>query len=181
MSFEATFTGPSFIDYADNLNDVAAQLKDVEPFLVGLEEAWVESRKELFRTGGDGEWPDYLPSEAGYVGYKKALKAGLELLKFDKDPNSKRLYKSLILPGHPDFLFEVNPSSIRMGTSVPYATNHLTGGSTPRWGGVRFPVRNFLLSGDFDSRVQERLDVLTQDIADDISNNTSRSIFSETT
>ena len=166
MSWTVRYVGLSPLDYVDSTQAAMQELRDMEPFLRTLEQDWAQSRVDIFRTKGQGQWPDYLASEARYVAYKDALRAGRKLLQFDAGRNAKRLYKSLTLTNHPEFIFVVSPNAIRMGTSVPYGAKHLSGGSTPKWGGVRYPIRNYLLNGSFDSLVDKKLEVYTQRIAD---------------
>jgi phage gpG-like protein len=143
-------------------------LQDLSPFLMSLKPVWAESREEMFATQGFGKWPSYMPSESGYVGYKKAVTNEAKLLKFNKNPNALRLYKSLTQTNHPDFVWSVGPLALRVGTDVVYAEKHLTGGSTPKWGGVTYPIRNFLQLGTFSDKLAERLGIYAADVGDAI-------------
>jgi phage gpG-like protein len=102
--------------------------------------AWAESRRAMFlsqgRTTGT-PWPDYsakerkyyVPVKAKFAGHAKVTKANL--LRWDgtgAEPGShERLFPSMTVTSHAQYVYRVEGNTATMGTSVPYARNHNLG------------------------------------------------------
>lgn len=96
--------------------------------------------RENFETQGrtaGGQWEGYTGDEKPYGIIKRILigdQNGSRLLRWT--PGSERLFPSVVSQGHPEHIEEVRGSTIRFGTSVPYAANHQHGiGRGPLWAG----------------------------------------------
>ena len=118
---------------------------DWSPFWAGkdgpIAEAWANSRRAMFLTQGRSTgtpWPDYSKQERKYyvpvkkwvLGATKVTKQ--HLLRWDKSAGAEpggqeRLFPSMALTTHKEFIYRVSGNVATMGTSVPYARNHNLG------------------------------------------------------
>lgn len=106
-----------------------------------LSKMWAKSRQEMFATQGRSTgtpWPAYTPAEKMYWLPIKRWALGTKrieprhILRWDKSPSTKagvheRLYPSLAMVNHPEYIWSVTGNSVEMGTAVPYASNHNDG------------------------------------------------------
>lgn len=135
----------------------ANTLDDWRPFFDAWGELWIESRKEMFATGGASTgtpWPAYskMTGEIQYAAIKSKLLGRrmkrADLLRFIGSDN-ERLFPSMTESGHVENIREVSTRSMTVGSSVPWAASHDEGaGYAPKWlGGQRIPRRNLLEFG----------------------------------
>lgn len=92
------------------------------------------------RYGGDA-WAGY-SNEPHYALYKKAITGHWDLLRWEKGGKYERLYPSLTDPDHQFHIYQRNQTSMRVGTSVPYAKDLEEGGVGPF--GERYPGRTII-------------------------------------
>jgi hypothetical protein len=102
---------------------------------------WAKSRAQMFATQGGSTgtpWPAYtylekkywLPIKRWSLGTKRI--ESRHLLRWSRSPtvaagSHERLYPSLAMVNHPEYVWEVKGNSVAMGTDVPYSSNHNTG------------------------------------------------------
>lgn len=103
---------------------------------------WAESRKEMFATEGvstGANWPKYTRQEQRYWLPIKRWSLGVSriapgsILRWTPTPRSstpaahERLYPSMTVTNHPNYVYEVSGTQVSLGTSLPYARNHNLG------------------------------------------------------
>jgi hypothetical protein len=103
---------------------------------------WADSRKTMFATEGQStgaDWPKYTRQEQRYwlpikrwsLGVKRIEQGGI--LRWTPTPRSstpaahERLYPSMTITNHPNYVYNVSGTSVQLGTSLPYARNHNLG------------------------------------------------------
>ena len=103
---------------------------------------WAETRKVMFATEGQStgaDWPKYTRQEQRYwlpikrwsLGVKRIEQGGI--LRWTPTPRSstpaahERLYPSMKVTNHPNYVYDVSGTSVQLGTSLPYARNHNLG------------------------------------------------------
>lgn len=120
--------------------------KDWKAFWAGkdgpISKQWAESRKVMFATEGQStgaDWPKYTRQEQRYwlpikrwsLGVKKIATGGI--LRWTPTPRSstpaahERLYPSMTVTNHPNYVYDVSGTRVELGTSLPYARNHNLG------------------------------------------------------
>jgi len=106
-----------------------------------MSQIWAASRKEMFKTQGRSTgtpWPAYTGLEKKYWLPIKRWALGVKrieprhLLRWTKSPGSaasagERLYPSLAVTSHPEYIWKVAGNTVTMGSDVPYASNHNDG------------------------------------------------------
>ena len=106
-----------------------------------LSQTWAKSRQQMFATQGASTgtpWPRYTYLEQKYWLPIKRWALGTKrieprhILRWSKSPTKavgahERLYPSLAMVNHPEYVWEVKGNSVIMGTDVPYASNHNNG------------------------------------------------------
>lgn len=92
------------------------------------------------RYGGNA-WEGY-SNEPHYALYKLAMVGHFRLLRWQMGGPYERLYPSLTEPNHEDHIYQRNQTSMRVGTSVPYAEDLEDGGIGPF--GERYPGRTII-------------------------------------
>jgi hypothetical protein len=118
---------------------------DWSPFWAGkdgpIAEAWAASRRAMFLSQGRSTgtpWPDYTKQERKYyvpvkkwvLGATKVTKQ--HLLRWDKSAGAEpggqeRLFPSMALTTHKEFIYRVDGNVATMGTSVPYSRKNNLG------------------------------------------------------
>lgn len=103
---------------------------------------WADSRKQMFATEGQStgaDWPKYTRQEQRYwlpikrwsLGVKRIEQGGI--LRWTPTPRSstpaahERLYPSMTVTNHPNYVYDVSGTQVQLGTSLPYARNHNLG------------------------------------------------------
>jgi len=103
---------------------------------------WAETRKVMFATEGQStgaDWPKYTRQEQRYwlpikrwsLGVKRIEQGGI--LRWTPTPRSstpaahERLYPSMTVTNHPNYVYDVSGTQVQLGTSLPYARNHNLG------------------------------------------------------
>lgn len=120
--------------------------KDWKAFWAGkdgpISRQWAESRKVMFATEGQStgaDWPKYTRQEQRYwlpikrwsLGVKKIATGGI--LRWTPTPRSstpaahERLYPSMTVTNHPNYVYSVSGTRVELGTSLAYARNHNLG------------------------------------------------------
>ena len=120
--------------------------KDWKAFWAGkdgpISKQWAESRKVMFATEGQStgaDWPKYTRQEQRYwlpikrwsLGVKKIATGGI--LRWTPTPRSstpaahERLYPSMTVTNHPNYVYNVSGTKVELGTSLAYARNHNLG------------------------------------------------------
>lgn len=120
--------------------------KDWKAFWAGkdgpISTLWAESRKVMFATEGQStgaDWPKYTRQEQRYwlpikrwsLGVKKIATGGI--LRWTPTPRSstpaahERLYPSMTVTNHPNYVYDVSGTRVELGTSLAYARNHNLG------------------------------------------------------
>ena len=120
--------------------------KDWKAFWAGkdgpISKQWAESRKVMFATEGQStgaDWPKYTRQEQRYwlpikrwsLGVKKIATGGI--LRWTPTPRSstpaahERLYPSMTVTNHPNYVYDVSGTRVELGTSLAYARNHTLG------------------------------------------------------
>ena len=120
--------------------------KDWKAFWAGkdgpISKQWAESRKVMFATEGQStgaDWPKYTRQEQRYwlpikrwsLGVKKIATGGI--LRWTPTPRSstpaahERLYPSMTVTNHPNYVYDVSGTRVELGTSLAYARNHNLG------------------------------------------------------
>lgn len=106
-----------------------------------LSKVWAASRAEMFATQGASTgtpWPRYTYLETKYWLPIKRWSLGTKriearhILRWSKSPSAaagphERLYPSLAMVNHAEYIWEVKGNSVEMGTNVPYSSNHNNG------------------------------------------------------
>lgn len=107
-----------------------------------ISQQWAKSRKEMFATEGQStgaDWPKYTRQEQRYwlpikrwsLGVKKIATGGI--LRWTPTPRSEtpaaheRLYPSMTVTNHPNYVYNVTGTKVELGTSLAYARNHNLG------------------------------------------------------
>lgn len=91
---------------------------------------------------GGSAWPDY-EDEPRYQVIKRKFGGGLDrMLRWTE--GHERLFPSLVLPGHPEHVFESHASRCRMGTRVPYAVRHQFGRGMQPFDHIPLPQRRII-------------------------------------
>lgn len=135
----------------------ANTLADWRPFFDAWGDLWLESRREMFATGGASTgtpWPEYSKAtgELQWAAIKgKFLGRRMrrsDVLRFIGSSN-ERLFPSMTESGHAENIQDVSENRMTVGTRVPYASSHDEGaGRAPAWmGGQTIPRRNLLEFG----------------------------------
>ena len=103
---------------------------------------WAESRKVMFATEGTStgaNWPKYTSLEKRYWLPIKRWSLGVSrieagsILRWTPTPRSatpaahERLYPSMTVTNHPNYVYEVSGTQVQLGTSLEYARNHNLG------------------------------------------------------
>lgn len=102
---------------------------------------WAKSRQQMFATQGASTgtpWPRYTYLETKYWLPIKRWSLGTKriearhILRWSKSPSKsagphERLYPSLAMVNHPEYVWNVKGNSVEMGTNVPYSSNHNNG------------------------------------------------------
>lgn len=103
---------------------------------------WAESRKVMFATEGvstGANWPKYTSLEKRYWLPIKRWSLGVSrieagsILRWTPTPRSatpaahERLYPSMTVTNHPNYVYEVSGTQVQLGTSLEYARNHNLG------------------------------------------------------
>lgn len=103
---------------------------------------WADSRKQMFATEGvstGANWPKYDKLEQRYWLPIKRWSLGVSriapgsILRWTPTPHSmtpaqhERLYPSMTVTNHPNYVYDVSGTRVELGTSVPYARNHNLG------------------------------------------------------
>jgi hypothetical protein len=103
---------------------------------------WADSRKQMFATEGvstGANWPKYTPLEQRYWLPIKRWSLGVSriapgsILRWTPTPRSatpaahERLYPSMTVTNHPNYVYSVNGTQVQLGTSLTYARNHNLG------------------------------------------------------
>ena len=103
---------------------------------------WAESRKEMFATEGVStgvNWPKYTRQEQRYWLPIKRWSLGVSrieagsILRWTPTPRSatpaahERLYPSMTVTNHPNYVYNVSGTQVQLGTSLEYARNHNLG------------------------------------------------------
>ena len=112
-----------------------------------------EQFASLGRRGGEA-WQDY-SNEPRYSVIKEKYGGGLDrMLRWSE--GHERLFPSLVLPGHPEHVFEASPLRCRMGTRVPYAQRHQFGQGIQPFDKIPLPRRPIiaLTRADFDGWIR---------------------------
>ena len=120
--------------------------KDWKAFWAGkdgpISKQWADSRKVMFATEGQStgaDWPKYTRQEQRYwlpikrwsLGVKKIATGGI--LRWTPTPRSstpaahERLYPSMTVTNHPNYVYNVSGTRVELGTSLTYARNHNLG------------------------------------------------------
>ena len=120
--------------------------KDWKAFWAGkdgpISKQWAESRKVMFATEGQStgaDWPKYtrqeqrswLPIKRWSLGVKRIEQGGI--LRWTPTPRSstpaahERLYPSMTVTNHPNYVYNVSGTKVELGTSLEYARNHNLG------------------------------------------------------
>jgi hypothetical protein len=120
--------------------------KDWKAFWAGkggpISTLWADSRKVMFATEGKStgaDWPKYTPLEQRWwvpikrwsLGVKRIEQGGI--LRWTPTPKSatpaahERLYPSMTVTNHPNYVYKVSGTSVQLGTSLEYARNHNLG------------------------------------------------------
>ena len=120
--------------------------KDWKAFWAGkdgpISKQWAESRKVMFATDGQStgaEWPKYttleqrwwVPIKRWSLGVKRIEHGGI--LRWTPTPRSatpaahERLYPSMTVTNHPNYVYNVSGTKVELGTSLEYARNHNLG------------------------------------------------------
>ena len=120
--------------------------KDWKAFWAGkdgpISKQWAESRKVMFATEGQStgaDWPKYTRQEQRYwlpikrwsLGVKRIEQGGI--LRWTPTPRSstpaahERLYPSMTVTNHPNYVYNVSGTKVELGTSLAYARNHNLG------------------------------------------------------
>ena len=120
--------------------------KDWKAFWAGkdgpISKQWAESRKVMFATEGQStgaDWPKYTRQEQRYwlpikrwsLGVKRIEHGGI--LRWTPTPRSatpaahERLYPSMTVTNHPNYVYNVSGTKVELGTSLAYARNHNLG------------------------------------------------------
>ena len=103
---------------------------------------WADSRRQMFATEGKStgaDWPKYTRQEQRYwlpikrwaLGVKRIEQGGI--LRWTPNPRSmtpaahERLYPSMTVTNHPNYVYDVSGTQVQLGTSLPYARNHNLG------------------------------------------------------
>lgn len=103
---------------------------------------WANSRKEMFATEGastGANWPKYTSLEQRYwvpikrwsLGVRRIEAGGI--LRWTPTPRSatpaahERLYPSMTVVNHPNYVYNVIGTKVELGTSLEYARNHNLG------------------------------------------------------
>ena len=104
-----------------------------------ISKAWAESRMVMFASQGSStgpKWPGYTRQEQRYwlpikrwsLGVKTIQPGGV--LRWNSRPQSKskgdheRLWPSMCLPSHAEYVYSVTGNKVELGTNVPYSSNH---------------------------------------------------------
>lgn len=109
----------------------------VHPYLI---EHW----EDMFATEGshaNTPWAGY-EGEPQYAAYKISAVGHLDLLRWEKGGRFERLYPSLVEKRHGHHRFTARESTMKAGTTVPYAGRLIEGGEGPF--GEPSPGRNFM-------------------------------------
>jgi len=103
---------------------------------------WAESRKVMFATEGvstGANWPKYTSLEKRYWLPIKRWSLGVSrieagsILRWTPTPRSatpaahERLYPSMTVTNHPNYVYNVSGTQVQLGTSLEYARNHNLG------------------------------------------------------
>lgn len=103
---------------------------------------WAESRKVMFATEGvstGANWPKYTTLEQRYWLPIKRWSLGVSrieagsILRWTPTPRSatpaahERLYPSMTVTNHPNYVYNVSGTRVELGTSLEYARNHNLG------------------------------------------------------
>lgn len=120
--------------------------KDWKVFWAGkggpISTLWADSRKVMFATEGQStgaDWPKYTRQEQRYwlpikrwsLGVAKIATGGI--LRWTPTPRSstpaahERLYPSMTVTNHPNYVYSVSGTRVELGTSLAYARNHNLG------------------------------------------------------
>jgi len=120
--------------------------KDWKAFWAGkdgpISKQWAESRKVMFATEGQStgaDWPKYttleqrwwVPIKRWSLGVKRIEHGGI--LRWTPTPRSatpaahERLYPSMTVTNHPNYVYNVSGTRVELGTSLAYARNHNLG------------------------------------------------------
>ena len=105
-----------------------------------ISQAWADSRRAMFLSQGRSTgtpWPDYTAKEKKYYAPIKAWLTGhgriskANLLRWDgtgSEPSAnERLFPSMALTTHREYVYKVSGNVATMGTAVPYARKHNLG------------------------------------------------------
>lgn len=106
-----------------------------------MSRVWAKSRQQMFATQGASTgtpWPRYTYAEKKYWLPIKRWALGTKriearhILRWEKSPTksagaNERLYPSLAMVNHAEYVWEVNGNRVTMGSNVPYASNHNNG------------------------------------------------------
>lgn len=104
-----------------------------------ISEAWAKSRMVMFATQGSStgpKWPGYTRQEQRYwlpikrwsLGVRKIQPGGI--LRWNAQPMStakgahERLWPSMCLTNHREYIYKVTGNKVELGTNVPYSSNH---------------------------------------------------------
>lgn len=103
---------------------------------------WADSRKTMFATEGGStgaNWPKYTSAEQRYWLPIKRWSLGVSrigtggILRWTPTPRSEtpaaheRLYPSMTVTNHPNYVYNVIGTKVELGTSLEYARNHNLG------------------------------------------------------
>lgn len=104
--------------------------------------AWAKSRQEMFMTGGKSTgaaWTPYTYLEKKYWTPRKRWSLGVgrlnmgSLLRWTSKPHvsavapNERLYPSMTVTNHPNYVYKAEGTKVELGTSLSYARNHNEG------------------------------------------------------
>lgn len=113
----------NYITWAEG---VIERLQDLTPVFVFAHTMFILEMDEQFRSQGaylNGvEW---VPASPGWINFKKRVAPPPP--PFFTLYYTSRLYLSLTAEGHAEHVFEMSPTSVTMGTMVPYAETHQKG------------------------------------------------------
>jgi len=153
------------------LESARAVSKDLRPALKSIAADFYRSEKAIFQLKSAGGYPDFKGKLIGQTWSKNARPSDIarrtrpygatpyEWFKVKKLGAGKQypllrltgaLEKSITSPNAQGSIYELSPSSIRLGTSIPYGNYHQQ--DNPDLGDAKIPLRKFLFIGPESSR-----------------------------
>ena len=107
---------------------IVDQSADLRPAFDDVRKNWIKNNRAQFRSegahGGGNKWQKLSPK---YRQWKARHYPGKTILR-----RTDRLWHSLTVPTHPDFIYRTALQSLLIGTKVPYAIYHQKGaGAVP--------------------------------------------------